>query len=202
MQDVARKKCRERWTIETGDERGSGRSMLAVRHCCILLVAIIIINHNCTYTNANTGKYNRMQIQNTKTNTGRLSCSGKNGFINFWLWFFDTRRETQFLLCWPYYLNPPTRGASLSVEIRKTQLNLHWSKSNLNFWQKLNCLPPWSNLKSQLSLFQNPQFLRTISSGHDVIHTPVHFLSGVIMTMVILFTQTLHSGRIWHKVNF
>ena len=25
--------------------------------------------------------------------------SGTNGFINFWIRFFDTRRETQFLLC-------------------------------------------------------------------------------------------------------
>ena len=42
-------------------------------------------------------------------------------------------------------------------------------------WQKLNSLPPWSNLNSHLTLFQNPQILRTISSGHDVIHTPVPF---------------------------
>ena len=39
-------------------------------------------------------------------------------------------------------------------------------------WQKLNCLPHWSNLNFQLIIFQNPQILRTISSGHDVIHTP------------------------------
>ena len=38
-----------------------------------------------------------------------------------------------------------------------------------------NCQPPWSNLNSQLTLFQNPQILRTISSGHDIIHTPVQF---------------------------
>ena len=30
--DIALKTRRERWTIETGDERGSGRSVLAVRH--------------------------------------------------------------------------------------------------------------------------------------------------------------------------
>ena len=28
---------------------------------------------------------------------------------------------------------------------------------------------------SQLTLFQNPQILRTISSGHDIIHTPAPF---------------------------
>ncbi len=32
IQDVALKTYRERWTIETGGERGSGRSVLAVRH--------------------------------------------------------------------------------------------------------------------------------------------------------------------------
>ena len=32
MQDVAWKTCREQWTIETGDERGSGKSVLAARH--------------------------------------------------------------------------------------------------------------------------------------------------------------------------
>ena len=32
IQDVALKTCREQWTIETGGERGSGRSVLAVRH--------------------------------------------------------------------------------------------------------------------------------------------------------------------------
>ena len=31
MQDVALKTCRERWTIETGDEKGSGKSVLAVQ---------------------------------------------------------------------------------------------------------------------------------------------------------------------------
>ena len=32
-------------------------------------------------------------------NTSGLCCSGTNGFISFWLQFFDKRRETQFLLC-------------------------------------------------------------------------------------------------------
>ena len=32
IQNVAWKNSRERWTIETGGERGSGRSMLAVQH--------------------------------------------------------------------------------------------------------------------------------------------------------------------------
>ena len=32
IQDVAWKTCRERWTIETNDKRGSGRSVLTARH--------------------------------------------------------------------------------------------------------------------------------------------------------------------------
>ena len=32
IQDIVLKTYRERWTIETGGERGSGRSVLAVRH--------------------------------------------------------------------------------------------------------------------------------------------------------------------------
>ena len=32
IQDVALKTSRGRWTIETGGERGSGRSVLAARH--------------------------------------------------------------------------------------------------------------------------------------------------------------------------
>ena len=32
IQDIALKTCREQWTIETGVERGSGRSVLAVQH--------------------------------------------------------------------------------------------------------------------------------------------------------------------------
>ena len=32
IHDVARKTCRERWSIETGGERGSGKSVLAARY--------------------------------------------------------------------------------------------------------------------------------------------------------------------------
>ena len=32
-----------------------------------------------------------------------------------------------------------------------------------------------------LSLFQNLKILRTIASGHDVIHTPVYFLSAILL---------------------
>ena len=32
IRDVAWKTCQERWTMETSDERGSGKSVLAARH--------------------------------------------------------------------------------------------------------------------------------------------------------------------------
>ena len=61
-----------------------------------------------------------------------------------------------------------------------------------------NYSTPWQRtqlsaymIQSQLSTnsFQNPQIIRTISSGHDVIHTPVPFpVWGFIMTMVIVIT--------------
>ena len=53
--------------------------------------------------------------------------------------------------------------------------------------RELNSLPTWSNVNPQLTLFQNPQILRTISSGHDVIQPPISCL-GFIMTMVIVIS--------------
>ena len=44
-----------------------------------------------------------------------------------------------------------------------------------------------SIIQTQLALFQNTQILRTISSRHDIIHTPVPFPVWVfIMTMEII----------------
>ena len=46
-----------------------------------------------------------------------------------------------------------------------------------------------SMVQPQLTLFQNPQILRTISSGHDVIETPAPFpVWGFIMTIVIVIS--------------
>ena len=47
-----------------------------------------------------------MQTTQYKYTSGTLLFRHK-WFINFWLRFFDTRRGTQLLLCWPYYLTPP-----------------------------------------------------------------------------------------------
>ena len=149
-----------------------------------------------------------------------LCCSGTNGLSISWLRFFDTRREIQFLKVFANHTIWPTNARRilrclrfLSVEIRKTQLHLQWSKSNpqlfnsmaespttrlhgststLTVWLsggETNCLPPWSNVNFQLTLFQNPQILRAISSGHDVILTPAPFpVWGFVMTMVIVIS--------------
>ena len=46
-----------------------------------------------------------------------------------------------------------------------------------------------SSVQSQLTSFKNPQILRTISSRHDIIHTPARFpIWGFIMTMVIVIS--------------
>ena len=79
---------------------------------------------------------------------------------------------------------------SLSVEIRKTQLHASTVENSILYAPMAETqLPPWSNFNSQLTLFQNLQVLRTISSGHDFIHTPVPFsVWGFIMTMVIVIS--------------
>ena len=95
-----------------------------------------------------------------------------------------------------YYANHPQRAAHLVMfkisVCRDPKKPTTSSMTQIQLspqWQKCNSLPTWSNLKSQLTLFQNPQILRIISSGHDVIHTPAPFpVWGFIMTMVIVIS--------------
>ena len=105
-----------------------------------------------------------------------------------------------------YYANHPQRAAHLLIF--KIWIHLRWSGpekfnrrcngSKLNsmvensiLWpngrNSLVCLHgPMSTFNFQLTLSQNPQILRTISSGHDAIHTLAPFsCRGFIMTMVI-----------------
>ena len=131
----------------------------------------------------NTGKYKRQRDS---------VFSGTNGLLISRLRFFNTRRETQFLKAYANHTIWPHPNAwrilwclrSLSVEIRKTKLPFKRSKSN--------SLPQWQKLNSNWCLFQNQQILRTISYGHDVIHTPDPFpVWGFIMTMVIVISFAL-----------
>ena len=78
----------------------------------------------------------------------------------------------------------------------KISIHLYRLRSENMIWsdlirsEKLHSLLQRSNLqlhlstvKIQLTSFLNPQSLKTISSGHDVIHTPASFpVLGFIMT--------------------
>ena len=149
-------------------------------YCILHLYVINQSNGTNTFTNA---KHWRKQAD---TNAGGLCCSGTNGFINFWLRYFDTRRETQFLLCLRYYADPNNAWhilgclRSLSVEIRKKK-QLHLQRPNPNFNSMAEnsilyapmkenstiCLW-WSNVNSGLSL-----------PGMTSFTLKPHFLSGV-----------------------
>ena len=116
--------------------------------------------------------------------------SDTNGFINFCLQFFDTKRERHNSYDANHTIWPHKR--SLSVEICKTPTTC-LNGRELNYLcpnrRELNCLPAWSNVNLQLTLFQKPQILRPITSGHDIIHTPAPFFClGFIMTIVIVIS--------------
>ena len=89
-------------------------------------------------------------IQSNTNHTGRHCCSGKNGFINFWLRFFDTRRETQFLKVFCNHTmltTPPTFSTSQSVFAGRDLKNLTDAATVEN---STNSLPTWSNVNLQL----------------------------------------------------
>ena len=73
-------------------------------------------------------------------------------------------------------LTPPQRAVHLVMF--KISIHPCWSRS-----EKLNRTPqprgktqlPFQQSNTQLQSFQNPQILRTISSEHDVSHTPAPF---------------------------
>ena len=136
-----------------------------------------------------------MQIQNTYANTGGLCCYRYERFINFWLRFFDTRRETKFLLGWPNYLTPSHARRilyylrSLSVEILKTQLHASTVENStlcFNGRHSTICLHgPIS--ASQLTLFKILKFSGSSLPGMTSSTLQPHFLSGgFIMTMMIV----------------
>ena len=101
----------------------------------------------------------------------------KHFIINFWVQFFNTRRETIFKsLLKSYYAN---NTATLSTSHGPISISQHhdWnSTSTVCHWRRQpNCQPTLSKVNSQLTLFQNLQILRTITFGHDAIHTPAPF---------------------------
>ena len=110
-----------------------------------------------------------------QTETGRLCCSGKNAFFNFWLRFFVTRRRTQFLLRWPHKrsahpvmfkisvgrdLKIPTTSkfnSGLNGEKSTSKLNGPTSTPNWLFFKILKFSGP--SLPSMTSFTLQPYFL-------------------------------------------
>ena len=128
----------------------------------------------------------------SNTNTDGLRRSGTNGLLasDFGS---STRRERHN----SYYANHPQRAAhrvmfKISADRDpKTPSTSSTVENNplCPNGRELNCLPAWSNLNPKLTVFQNPQILRTISSEHDVIHTPAPFpVWGFIVTMVMVIS--------------
>ena len=140
------------------------------RNSCILTTIMISI----------TTVHIQMQIQgNTKLR--RLRCSGTNAFINFWLHFFDARRETILKsLSTDTILITPQRSAHLVVQYQF--LNTMVGPQLLNIIVHPNFSTLWSDSSfspssSELNwiFFQNLPNSQPISSGHDVIYTPATY---------------------------
>ena len=116
--------------------------------------------------------------------------SDTNGFINFWLQSMVTRGERHnsykpmlTILSWPH---PNARRIlwCLRSQFISASRDPKNSTARLN-GIKLICP---STVESQLLFFQNPQILRTISSGSDVFHTPAPFpVWGLLwQTMIVI----------------
>ena len=118
--------------------------------------------------------------------------SDTNWFINFWLRSMATRGERHnslkpmlTILCWT---RPNARRIlwCLRSQFISAGRDPKNSTARLNGW-KLNCSFQQSN--TQLLSFQNSQILRTIFSGHEVIHTPALFpVWGLLWQMVIVIS--------------
>ena len=109
-------------------------------------------------------KYSQIQ------NTGELCCSGTNAFINFWLlssvlWHEERDTILKSLSYHTMLTTPPNiqhilgcfrsqfifagqdpKNLTAAATIENSTL---WQRTPFSAqWQKLNCLPAWSNLKS------------------------------------------------------
>ena len=120
----------------------------------------------------------RIQIQNT----GGLCCFRYEQVYKFLTSVLDDGRgDTQFLKVYANHtmLTPPPRAAHLVMFKNSVSRD---PKNPTTSFNGQNSTPA-SMVQSQLTLFHYPPILRTISSGHDVIHTPASFpVWGFIMT--------------------
>ena len=125
----------------------------------------------------------------------RLCCSDTNVLLisNF---FSSTRGERQFLKIFRNHTMLTTLTNVRHISWSNFNFSTSWSDPNFSIslsdptshhhcrtptstvchWgRQPNCLSTWPKVNSQLTLFQNLQFLRALSSGHDVIHTAAPF---------------------------
>ena len=135
-----------------------------------------------------------MLIQ-TQAKTGGLFCSATNGLLTS-----DFGSSTWIERHNSYNDNPANAqrifwclGSQFISADKYPKTQLFFKDRELNSLchkgRELNCLLAWSNINFQLTLFQNPQILMTISSGLDLIHTPAPFsVWRFIMTMVIVIS--------------
>ena len=126
---------------------------------------------------------------NSNKNTGGLCRFGYERVNQFLASVLgNTRRETQIIEVYANHtmLTPPqTRGSSFGLcRSRPSKIWSHLIRS-----EKLN-------RHLQILSFQNPQILRTISSGHDVIHTPGPF---PVWSFIMTYDDCrILSARAWH----
>ena len=145
--------------------------------CYILLVAIrISVTKVIQYIYKCRYKYNTNTINEDSV------VQVRTVLLISWLQFIDTRRETQFLKVFRNHtiLTPPQGSAHLVVfktSVCRDPKNLTATNTveNLTLCPNDRNLIVWSNVSFQLTPFQNPQILRTISSRYDVIYTPATF---------------------------
>ena len=92
---------------------------------------LILYSHNYNYINPTVLQIH-IQIQRRILIHGRLRCSGTNAVLNFWLRFFDTRRETILKsLSWSYYTNNTPNVWNISWCFRSQFIFAGWDPKNL-----------------------------------------------------------------------
>ena len=111
-----------------------------------------------------TGKYKWVE-------TGGLCCLG----TNFSSLRYEERDTVLTMLTIPNAQLIWWCLRSLSLEICKTPTICPNGRELIYLLplRKFNYPPAWSSVNLQLTVFQNPQILCTISSRHDVIHSPI-----------------------------
>ena len=133
--------------------------------CCRLFG----LNETYSHNNLN---HNRNTIHTQTQKTLSFQTRTVYQFLDFGPWRHE-ERDTIFTM-----LTPPQRAAHLVM----FKIPIHHCRSRPTCLNGQNPTPAPMVL-SQLRSFQNPPILRTICSGHDVIHTPPQFpIWEVIMT--------------------